>query len=66
MALAEASHHSAPKGVRATHSGPRAEKTASAQVYPTCFELFDSEDVGVVWLDRLYDVSPQERDHQPP
>ena len=30
MALAEASHHSAPKGVRATYSGPRAQKTASA------------------------------------
>ena len=30
MALAEASHHSAPKGVRATYSSLRAQKTASA------------------------------------
>ena len=30
VALAEASHHSAPKGVRATYSGLRAQKTASA------------------------------------
>ena len=64
MALAEASHHSAPKGVRETYSGPRAQKTASAQVDPTCFDLFDSEDVGGVRPDLLHGVRQQERDSQ--
>ena len=34
MALAEASHHSAP------YSGPRTQKAASAKVDPTCIDWF--------------------------
>ena len=39
MALSETSHHSAPRGVRATYSGPRARKTASAPGGPDVLRL---------------------------
>ena len=45
-ALAEATHHSFPKGGwSATHNAPWGPKTANAQVEPTSFQLFDEEDV---------------------
>ena len=46
-ALVEATHHSAPRSEwPGTHQAPRGQKTTSAQVDPTCFDLFDEEDVG--------------------
>ena len=37
---------------------------AGARSDPTCFDLFGSEHVGGVRLDRLHGVRPQERDSQ--
>ena len=46
-ALVEATHHSAPRsGWPGTHLALRGQTTTSAQVDPTCFDLFDEEDVG--------------------
>ena len=60
-ALAEATHHSFPKGGWSdAHKAPRGPKTASAQVEPASFQLFDEEDVGGSRPDRLAGVRPQE------
>ena len=60
-ALAEATHHSFPKGGWSeAYKAPRGPKTVSAQVEPELFELFD-EGPGGARPDRLSDVRPQEQ-----
>ena len=60
-ALAEATHHSFPKGGWSeAYKAPRGPKTVSAQVEPELFELFD-EEPGGARPDRLAGVRPQER-----
>ena len=60
-ALAEATHHSFPKGGWSeAYKAPRGPKTVSAKVEPELFELFDEEPAGAR-PDRLAGVRPQER-----
>ena len=64
-ALAEATHHSIPKGGwSVTHIAPRGPKTTSAWEEPTSSQLFGEEDVGGMRADRLNGGRPQDTDHQ--